>query len=101
MPRKSLPNSGSESDEPLVSSRPSDQDLTNVLRDVVSDMFKAGKMEELTVKRVRLAAEKVLGIEEGFFKGDEVWKARSDKFIKDEVVGCMFVYYGCVCGLVI
>lgn len=79
--------SDSESDDPLTGSRPSDKDLTKALRDVVGDIFASGKMEELTVKRVRLAAEKKLGIEEGFFKGDGEWKARSDQVIKDEVVG--------------
>lgn len=78
--------SDSESDQPLAGSRPSDCDLTKALRDVVGDVFASGKMEELTVKRVRLAAEKKLKIEEGFFKGDGEWKARSDQVIKDEVV---------------
>lgn len=78
--------SDSESDQPLVASRPSDRDLTQALRDVVGGIFTSGRMEELTVKRVRLAAEKNLGIEEGFFKRDGDWKTRSDQVIKDEVV---------------
>ena len=78
--------SDSESDQPLVASRPSDSDLTGALRDVVGGIFASGNMDELTVKRVRLAAEKKLGIEEGFFKRDGEWKTRSDQVIKDEVV---------------
>ena len=84
----------SESDQPLVASRPSDRTLTQALRDVVAGIFKSGKMEELTVKRVRLAAEKKLGIEEGFFKDDGDWKKRSDQIIKEEAVSGMSVIYG-------
>ena len=81
----------SESDQPLVAPRPSDKALTQTLRDVVAGIFKSGKMEELTVKRVRLAAEKKLGIEEGFFKDDGDWKKRSDQIIKEEAVSGMSV----------
>lgn len=89
--------SDSESDQPLVASRPSDTTLTQALRDVVAGIFKSGKVEELTVKRVRLAAEKKLGIEEGFFKDDGDWKKRSDQIIKEEAVSGMsvvFRFYG-------
>jgi hypothetical protein len=33
-----------------------------------------------------LAAERVLELEEGFFKGDSAWKSKSDQVIKDEAV---------------
>lgn len=85
-PRKALPESDSDSDQPLTSSRPSDKQIDKALRDVVADTFKSGKTDELTVKRMRLAAEKALGIEEGFFRGDGVWKTKSDQIIKEEVV---------------
>lgn len=65
---------------------PSDAILEQVLRDKVAAVFESGDMEELTVKRVRLAVEKTLGLEEGFFKGSPEWKTRSDQIIKDEVV---------------
>ena len=86
--------SDSDSDEPLAPSRPSDKAINKALRDVVANIFKSGKMEELTVKRVRLAAEKALGIEEGFFKGDATWKTKSDQIIKEEVVSCYILAIG-------
>jgi hypothetical protein len=49
-------------------------------------VLRVGNLEELTVKRVRLATEKALGIDEGFFKRDEQWKTKSDQIIKDEAV---------------
>lgn len=85
-PRQALPESDSDSAQSLSTSRPSDKQLDKALRDVVADTFKSGKTDELTVKRMRLAAEKALGIEEGFFRGDDVWKVKSDQIIKEEVV---------------
>ncbi|KAL4996356.1 hypothetical protein BDV10DRAFT_111437 [Aspergillus recurvatus] len=78
-------DSESESDQPETSPQPSDKELERALRETVAKIFRTGKMEELTVKRVRLAAEKTLQLEEGFFKSNGDWKARSDKIIKDEV----------------
>lgn len=75
--------SDAEADAPTV---PSDAALEQALRNEVAAIFKSGNMEELTVKRVRLAAEKKLGVEEGFFKTTDDWKTRSDQIIKDEVV---------------
>lgn len=75
--------SASESATPGV---PSDEKLEKGLRDTVAKIYKAGNMEELTVKRVRLATEKALGLEEGFFKADAQWKEESDRIIKEEVV---------------
>ncbi|KAJ5372509.1 hypothetical protein N7517_004515 [Penicillium concentricum] len=78
--------SDSESDaEGEVPSAPSDQVLERSLRDQVAAIFKSGNMEELTVKRVRLAAEATLGLTEGYFKSTSDWKARSENIIKDEV----------------
>ncbi|KAJ5115035.1 hypothetical protein NUU61_000794, partial [Penicillium alfredii] len=71
-----------EAESPVV---PSDNDLEQGLRDGVAAIFKSGKMEELTVKRVRLAVEKQLGLAEGFFKSTGDWKARSEQVIKEEV----------------
>ncbi|KAJ5623241.1 Transcriptional regulator [Penicillium lividum] len=79
-----LSDSESES-EPDVSSTPSDDQLEQGLRDEIAGIFKSGNMEELTVKRVRLAAEKKLGLIEGYLKNTGDWKARSEKIIKDEV----------------
>lgn len=84
-PRYKLSDSESESeaDAPEV---PSDKVLEQGLRDEVAAIFKSGNMDDLTVKRVRLAVEKKLGLEEGFFKSTDDWKSRSDQIIKDEVV---------------
>ncbi|KAL4818081.1 hypothetical protein BDW67DRAFT_158503 [Aspergillus spinulosporus] len=86
-PRYTVPDSdsGSEPDQSENLPHPSDKELEKALRETVAKIFKTGKMEELTVKRVRLAAEKTLQIEEGFFKSNGDWKARSDAIIKDEV----------------
>jgi len=77
----------SDSDSELLSSRENaDEVLEKGLRDAVAKIFQSGRMEELTVKRVRLATEKALGLEDGFFKGNEIWKPRSDRIIKQEAV---------------
>jgi hypothetical protein len=69
-----------------VASAPSDQILEKGLRDGVAAIFKSGNMEELTVKRVRLAVENMLGLTAGYFKSKGDWKIRSEKIIKKEVV---------------
>ncbi|KAL2815489.1 hypothetical protein BJX63DRAFT_389652 [Aspergillus granulosus] len=84
MVRRVLPDSDSES-EPDLSDAPSDKQLEKALRDAVGKIYRTQKMEELTVKRVRLAAEKSLRLEEGFFKASGDWKARSEQIIRDEV----------------
>jgi hypothetical protein len=78
--------SDSEEDEDVAPTAPSDQALEKGLRDGVAAVYKAGNMEELTVKRVRLAVEKELGLTEGYFKSTGDWKARSEEIIRDEVV---------------
>ncbi|KAJ5520212.1 hypothetical protein N7463_000665 [Penicillium fimorum] len=75
--------SEAEGEEPNA---PSDQALEKSLRDQVAAIFKSGNMEELTVKRVRLAAEATLGLTAGYFKSTGDWKARSENIIKGEVV---------------
>ncbi|KAJ5555183.1 Transcriptional regulator [Penicillium sp. DV-2018c] len=64
---------------------PSDEALEQSLRDAVAAIFKSGNMDELTLKRVRLAAEAILGLTQGYFKSSDVWKTRSEEIIKDEV----------------
>ncbi|KAJ5820112.1 hypothetical protein N7474_005703 [Penicillium riverlandense] len=81
-PKYSIHSSSDSEEQPSV---PSDDALEKALREAVATVFKAGNLEELTVKRVRLAVEKKLGLEEGFFKSTNEWKARSDHIIKDEV----------------
>ncbi|PGH11713.1 hypothetical protein AJ79_04736 [Helicocarpus griseus UAMH5409] len=76
--------SDSDSDSLSSTGIPSDDVLEKGLRDTVARIFAKGNMEELTVKRVRAATEKALELEEGFYKGDEVWKGKSDAIIKGE-----------------
>ena len=60
--------------------------LERGLRTAVRNVYKQGNLEELTVRRIRRAAEVELGLEEGFFKSDEGWKERSKRVISEEVV---------------
>lgn len=84
-PRYKFSDSESES-EADVPKALSDKALVQGLRDEVAAIFKSGNIDDLTVKRVRLAVEKKLGLEEGFFKSTDDWRSRSDQIIKDEVV---------------
>lgn len=77
---------GGLSDAPSKSESQHDTSLEQALRDEVAKVFKSGKMEELTVKRVRRAVEQNIGLAEGYFKSTEEWKARSEHIIKDAVV---------------
>ncbi|KAK2804437.1 hypothetical protein FQN51_002080 [Onygenales sp. PD_10] len=80
-----MSDSDSQSNSPSSSTGiPSDAVLETSLRDTVVKIFQDGDMDQLTVKRVRLATEKTLGLEEGFFKNDEAWKPRSDRVIRAE-----------------
>ncbi|KAJ5210685.1 hypothetical protein N7491_010493 [Penicillium cf. griseofulvum] len=81
-PKYTMSDSESEAEAP---SAPSDKVLERSLRNQVAAIFKSGNMEELTVKRVRLAAEASLGLTEGYFKSTGDWKARSEVIIKNEV----------------
>ena len=78
--------SDSEAEEDVAHTAPSDQALEKGLRDGVAAVYRAGNLEELTVKRVRLAVEKKLGLTEGYFKSTGDWKARSEEIIREEVV---------------
>lgn len=59
--------------------------LEKALRDAVEETFKADP-EQLTVKRLRSKVEKDLGLDDGFFKSDAAWNARSKEVIQSEVV---------------
>lgn len=87
MPRRRIIEDSSDEETNNSSNpTPSDARLEKALRNTVANIFRTGKLEELTVKRVRLATETALGLEEGFFKAHEEWKTRSDRIIKDEAV---------------
>lgn len=76
--------------------RPSEATISNKLRDTVIAIHKSGNAADLTVKRVRARAEKELGLDEGFFKTDSIWKQKSQTEIVDAVVS---IYHGKVPGL--
>ncbi|KAJ5111260.1 hypothetical protein N7532_001795 [Penicillium argentinense] len=83
-PKYALSDSESES-EADAPNAPSETKLEKTLRDEVAARWKAGKQEELTVKRVRLAVEQELKLEEGFFKTGD-WKEKSAEIIRNEVI---------------
>ena len=66
---------------------PTDETLREALRLAVAEVYKSGDLGELTVKRIRAAAEQNLDLPSGFFKGDFRWKGESDRVIKEETVG--------------
>ncbi len=74
------------SDSDLSDPPPDEGTIESELRDIVRQIYKHGNLEELTVKRVRIAAEKNLGLEDSFLKGPQ-WKDRSKSIIESEAVG--------------
>ncbi|RAL10792.1 putative transcriptional regulator [Aspergillus homomorphus CBS 101889] len=84
-PKYALSESESESESTSARAAVPSDALEQALRDTVAKIYKSGKLEELTVKRVRLAAENALKLEEGFFKSQGDWKARSEEVIRDQV----------------
>ncbi|KAF2445555.1 hypothetical protein P171DRAFT_430957 [Karstenula rhodostoma CBS 690.94] len=63
---------------------PSEAAVSNVIRDVVISIHKAGNDDHLTVNHVRTEAEQKLRLPTGFLKKDE-WKNESKTWIKDAV----------------
>ena len=74
------------SESSLSSATPSHATLEQALRDTVKQVFQAGNLDELTIRRVRVATEKKLDLEDGFYKNDPVWKDESKRIIESEVV---------------
>lgn len=64
---------------------PPDAVLSKKLREIVIAIHKSGNTDDLTVKRVRMRAEKELGLDEGFFKTNSSWKRRSQEEIVEAV----------------
>jgi len=73
------------SDSSLSDPSPSDATLEQALRDVVKKIFQNGNLDQLTLKRVRKAAEEDLALSD-FFKQDPKWKDKSKAVIESEVV---------------
>ena len=74
------------SDSSTSDKRPSDAKLESALREAVQDVYKTGNLEELTIRRIRKTVEEWLGLDEGFFKTDAVWKDQSKVVVQLEVV---------------
>lgn len=62
-----------------------DANYERALRDAVVTLFKKNR-DEVTVKTARTAAEKTLGVQAGFFKGDATWNPKSKDIATEEVV---------------
>ena len=76
----------SDSSSSLSTSTPSDSSLEKALRDAVRHVYETGRLENLTVKRVRKVAEERLDLEEDYFKNNSSWKEKSKTIIQSEVV---------------
>jgi hypothetical protein len=74
------------SESSLSSGTPSHANLERALRNAVQQAFRNGNLDELTIRRVRAAAEKDLDLEDGFYKNDPTWKEESKRIIQCEVV---------------
>lgn len=70
---------------PMTSPPLSDAAIAQQLRHTVKSIFNSGLLEELTVKRVRAAAENSLGLGDGYLK-QAAWKDRSKALIEEAVV---------------
>ena len=62
---------------------PPDTELEQSLRREVAKATKAG--DEITVKRIRTASEKRLGLPKDFYKSHATWKDRSKEIVQDQV----------------
>lgn len=67
------------------SAQPSEAVIAKKLCEVVISLYKAGNIDDLTVKRVRTRAEEQLGLLTGFLKSTD-WKQRSRDIIVEAVV---------------
>jgi hypothetical protein len=78
------------SDSEASISLPSNPKIEQALRRVIERIFKSGDHDNLTLKRVRKAAEDDLELPNDFFRTNDDWKERSKVFITSEVVSLGF-----------
>jgi hypothetical protein len=76
--------SDSELSEASRTPAPSDTELENSLRREVNRANKTG--DDVTLRQIRDASEKKLGLPEGFYKSHSAWKDRSKEVVQDQVV---------------
>lgn len=74
---------------------PDDFNIEETLRAIVARLYKSGDHSELTVKRVRKAAEVELELPDDYLKDDADWKSKSKDIIGDEHVSCCNSLRGC------
>jgi hypothetical protein len=72
---------------------PSASEIEAALRRIVADLYAAERYADLTVKRVRVAAEQQLGLDDGWFKADDEWNTRSKDVISSEVVSMLCYFH--------
>ncbi|KAI9800248.1 MAG: hypothetical protein M1825_004232 [Sarcosagium campestre] len=68
----------------MPKSIPTAQRLELHLRDAVKKVFASGRLDELTVKRIRIAVEAELSLPKDYFKDDPIWKEKSKEVILRE-----------------
>ncbi|MCJ1357918.1 MAG: hypothetical protein MMC33_007914 [Icmadophila ericetorum] len=71
------------SDSSLSDIPVTDEKLEQALRQAVKTVYENGDLDNLTVKRMRIAAEEDLGLDAGFFKEGK-WKDTSKRIIEEE-----------------
>lgn len=69
----------------MGSSSMTDASIEEALRSAIATFLAADDYDSLTLKRIRIAAEKKLGVPEDFFKKHETWKSRSKDYVLEEV----------------
>jgi hypothetical protein len=67
---------------------PAASEIEDTFRRIIRERYRDQDYDNLTVKRVRAAAEERLGLKAGFFLDESTsWKERSKKFVEAEAVG--------------
>jgi hypothetical protein len=65
---------------------PPDAEMEQSLRHEVVKATEAGV--DFTLRQIRTASEKKLGLPEGFYKEHQSWKDKSKEIVQDEIVRC-------------
>jgi hypothetical protein len=70
---------------------PPDDELEGSLRREVARFQERGEHDQLTLRNIRAASEKKLGLPDDFYKDHAVWKTKSKEVVNDQVVSrCNF-----------
>jgi hypothetical protein len=79
-------SSTTDSDQLSASDSPNNSQIRAALVQQVRRVFSLRDFDNLTVKRIRLAVEKKLGLDAGFLKNHVAWKDPSKDIIEKEAV---------------